>query len=277
MENTNITFIGAGNIGRALMVGLISTGTSAEKITVSNPSTEKLQWLQEHLNVQTTQDNIDAVKNADIVVLAVKPSVMPVVCKELKAVITERSPLIISVASGITTQMIEAWFGANPAIVRAMPNTPAAVSAGATGLYANDFATEEQKELAESLFRAVGISVWLDKEALIDSVIAVSGSGPAYCFLFMEAMQQAAQSMGLDENVARLLTSQTVLGAARMAMETEQNVMQLRESVTSPNGTTEAAINVFEAGNIRQLIVDAMQAARNRSEEMAAENSEDAQ
>ena len=271
MDNVKIAFIGAGNMGRALIVGLITTGFSAQQITVSNPSPEKLQWLSDHLKVQTTTDNAAAIKDADVVLMAVKPHVLAEVCNELKPLIAKRSPLIISVASGVSSEKIEAWLGGKPSIVRAMPNTPAAVSAGATGLFANAFASEAQKELAEMLFRAVGISVWLDEEKLIDSVIAVSGSGPAYCFLFMEAMQEAARSMGLDDEVARLLTSQTILGAARMVMETDQNVMQLRESVTSPHGTTQAAIDVFEAGNLRQLIADAMKAACDRSKEMASE------
>lgn len=271
MDDANIAFIGAGNIGRALVVGLIATGVSPDRIFVSNPSTEKLQWLQQHLKVQTTQNNAEAAAKADVIVLAVKPANIALVCAELKDIITEQSPLIVSVATGVLTQTIESYLGHQAAIVRAMPNTPAAVSAGATGLYANTHTTEEQKELAEMLFRAVGVSVWLEDEALLDSVTAVSGSGPAYCFLFMEAMQQAAESMGLTPDVARLLVSQTVLGAARMVMETDQNVVQLRASVTAPNGATEAAIHVFEANNIRQLIADAMQAACDRSKAMELE------
>lgn len=271
MKNTNIAFIGAGNMARALVVGLISTGYPAKNIYVSNPSSEKLHFLQEKFGINVSQSNREMAEKADVIVFAVKPLTTPTVCNELKDIIAERKPLLISVITGVSVAKIEEWVDGKPSVVHAMPNTPAAVSAGATGLFANAHTTDEEKDLAEMLFRSVGVAVWLEDENQIDLVIALSGSGPAYYFLFMEAMQEAAQSMGLSHDVARLLTSQTVLGAARMAMETEGGVLQLRESVTSPNGTTEAAINVFEAGNIRRIIADAMQAACNRSKALAAE------
>lgn len=271
MNKVTIAFIGAGNMASALIVSLIATGYPADKLYVSNPSLEKLQILQGKFGVHVTQSNTEAAQSADVIVFAVKPQTMLLVCGELKDIIADKKPLLISVVTGVSTTKMEAWLGDEPAIVRAMPNTPAAVSAGATGLFSNAHTRDEQKDLAEMLFRSAGVAVWLDSEDQIDLVIAVSGSGPAYCFLFMEAMQKAAQSMGLSDDVARLLTSQTMLGAVRMVMETEQDIMQLRESVTSPHGTTEAAISIFESGNIRQLIADAMQAACDRSKEIAAE------
>lgn len=271
MNETKIALIGVGNMGRALIVSLIAAGYSADKLYISNPSPEKLQLLKEKFGVHTTQNNADAAQQADLIVFAVKPQTMPIVCKELKDIIAKNKPLVVSIAASISTTLMETWLGNKPAIVRAMPNTPAAVNAGATGLFANAYAQGEQKDMAEMLFRSMGVAVWLDNEDQIDLVTAISGSGPAYYFLFMEAMQQAAESMGLSGDTARLLTSQTALGAVRMAMETPQNIMQLRESVTSPNGTTEAAIKVFEAGNIRKLVATAMQAACDRSKEIAAE------
>ena len=271
MNEANITFIGAGNIATALIMGLIATDYPADKLIVSNPTSKKLQLLHKKLGVHITQNNVEAAENADIIIFAVKPHTMPAVCRELKNSIEKNTPLLISVASGVTTQQIESWLNSRPAVVHAIPNTPLTVRAGATGLFANTHTTEAQREQAEMLFRSAGVAVWVDEEDHIELVLAVSGSGPAYYFLFMEAMQEAAQAMGLSHDMARLLTSQTVLGAARMAMETDQDVMQLRQSITSPNGTTAAAIRVFETGNIRKVMADAMQAAYNRSKEMSAE------
>ena len=271
METKNITFIGAGNMARALMVGLLSMGYAPDKLTASNPRIEELQAFQQQFGIHLLEDNCEAASNADIVVLAVKPKVLPQVCEELKETLIKNKSLVISIAAGIPAPTLSEWLDPSLAIVRAMPNTPVAVSAGATGLFANDQVSEEQKNMAEALFRAVGVTVWADAEKEMDLITAVSGSGPAYYFLVMEAMQEAAQRMGLREESARLLSLQTVLGAARMAMESQHDVSELRRSVTSPNGTTEAAIRVFENGNIKQLFGDAMEAAFQRAQELAEE------
>lgn len=271
METKNVTFIGAGNMARALIVGLISMGYSPEKLTASNPSIEELGSFQQQFGIHLMEDNCEAIQNADIVVLAVKPGILPEVCRELKDLLIQRKPLVISIAAGVTTRLLSRWLDPSLSIVRAMPNTPVAVSAGATGLFANVKTTDDQKNRVEALFRAVGVTVWVDSEKEMDLITAVSGSGPAYYFLVMEAMQDAAHRMGLEIKSARLLSLQTVLGAARMAMESQRDISELRHSVTSPNGTTEAAIRVFESGNIKQLFDDAIQAAFQRAQELAQE------
>ena len=264
----NITFVGAGNMARALIVGLIAIGYPPEKLIASNPDIEKLKSFQEQFGIYLLNDNCEAIKEADIVVLAVKPNVLPKVCEEIKAVVLQKKPLVISIAAGVPMQALSRWLDPTISIVRAMPNTPAAVSAGATGLFANDKTTDKQKDEAEALFRAVGVTVWAGVEKQMDLITAVSGSGPAYYFLVMEAMQEAAHRMGLSEESARLLSLQTVLGAARMAMESQHDVSQLRRSVTSPDGTTEAAIRVFENGNIKDLFEKAVRAAFQRAQEL---------
>jgi pyrroline-5-carboxylate reductase len=271
MKTNNITFIGAGNMSRALVAGLVAMGYAKEKITVSNPSQQKLDFFQQQFGVQVTSDNATAIAQADIVVFAVKPGVVPTVCQELKADLMARRPLIISMASGVTTDSFATWLDGSLALVRAMPNTPAAVGAGATGLFANAQTSEAACSQAEALFRSVGVTVWVNQEIEIDMVTAISGSGPAYYFLVIEAMQEAAVKMGLSQEAARLLSLQTVLGAAKMAMETQVDVRELRRSVTSPNGTTEAAIAVLEQGHLKSLFEDAMQAAFQRAQQLAGD------
>lgn len=275
METKNITFVGAGNMARAIIVGLLGMGYAPEKLTVSNPSKEKLDVFQQSFGVNVTSDNHEAVQDADVVVLSVKPHILPRVCEELKASFLKNQPLIISIAAGISTELLFRWLDPSLPIIRAMPNTPAAVSAGATGLFAADEVNDEQKDQAEALFRAVGVTVWVDTERHIDLITAISGSGPAYYFFVMEAMQETAARLGLSAEDARLLSLQTVLGAARMAMESQHDVSELRRSVTSPNGTTEAAIHVFESGNLKQLFNDAIQAAFDRAQTLAAEIEEE--
>lgn len=258
-------------MARALMLGLIAVGYSPTKLTASNPPNDELQVFQQQFGIRLVHDNCEAVQGADIVILAVKPNVLPQVCKEIKDRIIRTQPLIISIAAGVTTRALSRYLGSSLAMIRAMPNTPAAVSAGATGLFSNEKTTTEQKNQAEALFRAVGITVWVDNENEMDLITAVSGSGPAYYFLMMEAMQETAQRMGLKSKSARLLSLQTVLGAARLAMESQHDVSELRRSVTSPHGTTEAAIRVFEQGKLKQLFEDAVGAAFRRARELAQE------
>lgn len=271
MESQKIAFIGAGNMTRALVVGLLNGGFNPKQITASNPSSEKLVQFKEQFGIHVTESNVEAAVNADIVVLAVKPGKIALVCEEIKSVIADKKILFISVATGVCVETIGRYLGGEPSIIRAMPNTPVAVSAGATALFANDQTNELHKEIAEALFRRVGLAVWLNEESLLDAVTAVSGSGPAYYFLFMEAMQAAAEKMGLDGAVARLLSAQTALGASKMVMETQHSIEALRRSVTSPKGTTEAAISVFNQNNMRELVERAMLAAQKRAIELAEE------
>ncbi len=264
----NIAFIGAGNMGGSIIGGLIKNGYPASKIWATNKDVQVLTQLKQEFQINIGQENESACQQADIVVLCLKPQIMQEVVLSLADHIKENA-LIISIATGISSESLQAWLGANKAIVRCMPNTPALIQAGATGLYANKSVSQEQKNLAESILRAVGITVWLEDEALLDAVTAVSGSGPAYFFLIMEAMQDVAQQLGLDEKNAKLLILQTCFGAAKMALESQADLQTLRKRVTSPGGTTEQAVAVLEKNKIRTIFQDALQAAQDRAKELA--------
>lgn len=253
----------------SLISGLIADGYDAKRLTVSDPDSEKLAQLAARFGIRSVVDNHQAVKDADVVVLAVKPQILEAVACDLATTIQKQKPLVISIAAGIPESSLRSWLGDKIPLVRCMPNTPAMIQTGATGLHAGKGVSDEQKNLAESILRSVGITCWVAVESLMDAVTAVSGSGPAYFFLVMEAMEDAARSMGLDEETARLLTLQTALGAARMAMESNDSPAILRGKVTSPGGTTEKALEMFENGNLRELFRDALTAARNRSEELS--------
>ena len=265
-----LAFIGAGNMAKAIFGGLIANGYPAERIWASEPDADK---LTEHtaLGMRTTTDNNEAVAASDVVILAVKPQILKGVCEAMAGSVQQKQPLIISVAAGIMAPSLDAWLGGHCAIVRCMPNTPALVQTGASGLYANNRVTSEQRQQAEQILSAVGIAVWVDAEGQLDAVTAVSGSGPAYYFLFMEAMIDAGKKLGLSEEVATQLTLQTALGAARMAQESDVEPAELRRRVCSPNGTTERAINRFVADGLPKLVEDAMQDCNDRSVEMAKE------
>lgn len=265
-----IAIIGAGNMGSSLISGLIQHGHPAEKIWATDQDEEKLQTLKKTFHVQTTTDNQLAVQKANVVILAVKPQTLHTVLVALRKTVQTHKPLIISIVAGVTVDSIQEGLAAPIAIVRTMPNTPALIGCGATALYANSEVNIEQHSLAESILRAVGIAVWVNDEAMMDVVTALSGSGPAYFFLVMEALQQTAEQMGLAAETARLLTLQTALGASRMAMESGKSLEELRKNVTSPGGTTEKAISILEENNLRGLFQKALQGAKLRSEELAA-------
>lgn len=269
MSSPRIAFIGAGNMAAALISGLVADGTDPQTLIASDPAPEKCSALASATGIQTTGDNSAAVSQARVVVLAVKPQVLRDVALHLRDGIQTASPLVLSIAAGIRTDTLDDWLGGATALVRAMPNTPAMLQAGATGLYATPGVNEEQRQLAESIMRAVGLTRWVDDESLMDAVTAVSGSGPAYFFLVMEAMQEAAQQLGLDKENARILTLQTALGAARMAIESDDEPAVLRAKVTSPGGTTEQAINSLEKDQLRETFARALLAARDRSVELS--------
>ncbi len=270
MEPTDIAFIGGGNMARSLIGGLLATGWPAARIHVAEPAAAQHALLHQlDSGLQVGDDNPAAAAAAEVVVLAVKPQVLPGVARELAAVVQPRQPLCLSIAAGVRVADLERWLGGAAPVVRAMPNTPALVQSGATGLYANPRVSEAQRARAESLLRAVGLTVWVDDEALLDAVTALSGSGPAYFFLFMEAMQAAGEALGLPAESARVLSLQTALGAARLALESPEPVDVLRQRVTSPGGTTEAALAEFEAGDLHGLVARAMQAAHRRARELA--------
>ena len=264
-----ISFIGAGNMASSIIGGLINQGFSGDHIYASDPTTAHLESLQSRYGIHTLSDNHQAILNADIVVLCVKPQILQAVCTEIADAIKQKQPLVISIAAGIEISHISQWLDSTPAIVRCMPNTPALIGQGATGLYANAQVTEAQKEQANRIFSAVGITEWVADESLLHGVTAISGSGPAYFFMIMEAMEAAAVKTGLSADTAHQLTVQTILGAAEMAKKSELEPAQLKKNVMSPGGTTERAIQAFETGGLNELFQTAIEAAFERSKEMA--------
>lgn len=269
--NQNICFIGGGNMAQALIGGLLSRGLPTTRITVSDP-VEQIRHILEEKNIQTTTDNVDAIKNADVVVLAVKPQVLATVLQPLKGLLSDK--LVISIIAGAEIQTISNLIGGSQRIVRVMPNTPALVQTGAHGIYASEAVNAQDRELTSQILAATGLTIWVDNEAQIDAVTAVSGSGPAYFFYLMESMIRAGKNLGLDEKVATALTLQTALGAAQMAITSSNSPTELRKNVTSPNGTTQAALEVFDRAQISQNIQAALAAAQKRSQELAQELSD---
>ncbi len=271
MNSLNISFIGAGNMARSLISGLLADGRNPATIWISDRNEGQRLQLEQQFKLHTTASNIEATDNSDIVILAVKPQVIQSVCTELSESVQQKKPLVISIAAGIREQDINRWLGGNVAIVRAMPNTPSLIQTGATALYANTLVTAAQRNSAETILRAVGLTLWINDEEMMHAVTALSGSGPAYFFLFIEAMEEAARNLGLADETARLLALQTAFGATKMALESDENCATLRQRVTSPGGTTEQGIRAFEAGGLRQLVATALNAAANRSDELAEE------
>ena len=268
-SSPTLAFIGAGNMAQAIIKGLLQQGYNARKIIATGRTASKLDALAADTGIRTSMDNPATCQQADVIILAVKPQMMQVTIDQLAAAIEPRRHLIISVAAGILANSITNWIGSDCATVRCMPNTPALVGMGASGLYANAQVSDRQKAMAEQIMQAVGISIWLQDEALIDAVTAVSGSGPAYYFLMMEAMIAGAEQLGLDHQQAKALVLQTALGAATMAQHSDQSPGQLRVAVTSPKGTTEQALNSFAESGYRDTVANAMDAAYQRSQELA--------
>ena len=270
MNKPKIAFIGGGNMAKSLIGGLINKGFSSRYICVSDPVKENLDQLNRKFGIATALDNSIAAKDVDLMVLCVKPQILESVCKELQASLNQMPP-VISIVAGIPLSLLMDWLGEDTPIIRCMPNTPALVQSGAAGMFANQKVDKKLRNLAEEIFGAVGLCCWLEKEEDIDLVTAVSGSGPAYFFLFMEAMEKVAIDLGLDQEISRKLVIQTVSGAAKMAVESDMNPTELRTCVTSPGGTTEKAVNAFLEGNIIGLFNKAMSKALERATEMAKE------
>ena len=268
MDNQKIGFIGAGNMARSLIGGLISSGVKSDHLFVTDPNEDIRQSFTKEFCVETFADNQQLVDQCDVIVFAVKPQVLKEVATTLNA---KESALYISIAAGIPSEGLNNWLGSNKAVVRTMPNTPSLVLSGASGLYANPNVSEEQKEIAESILRAVGLTVWVEEEKQLDAVTALSGSGPAYFFMVMEAMEKAGEKLGLPADTARLLAIQTGFGAAKLALEVDDAPAVLRQKVTSPGGTTEQAIKTFEEEGLVEMFNKAMTAARDRAEELAEE------
>lgn len=271
--NQKICFIGAGNMAASLIGGLVANQHDAALISACDINTGQLQRLHELYRIETSTDAFACATTAEVVVLAVKPQVMREVCTELSALPPNPQQLFISVAAGVPIDAINKWLGGGRAIVRCMPNTPALLQLGATGLAANAKVNSVQRESAELITQAVGISLWVDAESDLDAVTAISGSGPAYFFYFIELLEAAGVKLGLPQQTAARLARQTALGAATMAHE--DDVIKLREQVTSRKGTTEQAILSFQHDRLDQLVTNATAAAHRRSLELAQELTKD--
>lgn len=267
---SDIAFIGGGNMARSLVGGLVAAGADASRIRVADPNAAAREALAADFGVQAFASAVDAVQGADTWVFAVKPQVMREVCAGLAASAQAGRPLVVSIAAGITGAQLDRWLGGGLAVVRSMPNTPALLGAGVTGLHANARVDAEGRRRTDQLLASAGPTVWIEDEAQMDAVTATSGSGPAYVFLLAEAMEEAAIAEGLPADAARRLALQTILGAARMLTETGEAPAELRRRVTSPGGTTQAAIETFEAGGLRGLVAAAIHAATLRGGALSA-------
>jgi pyrroline-5-carboxylate reductase len=266
-----LAFIGGGNMAAALIGGLIKRGMARERLIVADPSQDQLDRLVRDHGVLAAADNASAVQGAEVVMLAVKPQLMRAVAVKLAPHLGAGRPLVISVAAGIPHAALARWFGAQIPVIRTMPNRPALNGFGATGLYAPAGVGAAERALAEGIMAAVSATVWVEHESQMDTVTAVSGSGPAYFFLFMEALEAAAHQRGLPTDIAHRLTLETAFGAAQMARESPESLATLREQVTSKGGTTAAALEVLNAAGLRDIVAHAVAAADRRSAELAAE------
>jgi len=271
MDHGIITFIGGGNMAASLIGGLINNGYPTAHIRAAEPLAARRDYLSAQFGITCFEDNVTACDGAAVVVLAIKPQVMPAVASGLGAGIRDSQPLLLSIAAGIREPDIRRWLGFEASIVRTMPNTPALVGSGVTGAFANNVVSAEARAAADDILRAVGTTVWVDDEDLIDAVTAVSGSGPAYFFMLMEHLAATGQKLGLSAEAANALALQTALGAARIAIEGDDPPGVLREKVTSPGGTTERALGIFNEGGISGLVESAVTGARDRARELADE------
>ncbi|HEX7341503.1 MAG TPA: pyrroline-5-carboxylate reductase [Rhodanobacteraceae bacterium] len=267
-----ITFIGGGNMARSLVGGMVRAGHDASLLHVAEPDAAARERLASDFGVDTHADNHAAINGANIVVFAVKPQVLPAVCADLGSAIATARPLLISIAAGIRTDQIERWLGNPAAVVRVMPNTPALIGAGANGLFANALVSADQRRQAQAILDASGICEWIDDEVLMDTVTSISGSGPAYFFLLVEALEEAAVTHGLPREAARHLAAQTCMGAGRMLLESGGAPAELRRRVTSPNGTTQAALESFAHDDFNAIVARAVDASRQRGIALAAAN-----
>jgi pyrroline-5-carboxylate reductase len=265
-----LAFIGGGNMATALISGLRARGLPAASMVVADPDAGSRRRLAADFGIAGA-DNALAVRDATVVILAVKPQFMRAAALHLAPHLPHERPLVISVAAGIPHAALCGWLGADTPVVRAMPNRPALHGCGATGLYAPPAVGSARRELAGSIMDAVGTTVWVEQESQLDTVTALSGSGPAYFFLLMEALETAAQAHGLPAEVAHQLSVETAYGAAYMARHAHEPLATLRDQVTSKGGTTAAALEVFEAAGFRAIVAGALAAADRRAAELAAQ------
>lgn len=268
MEHKKIAFIGAGNMVRAIVSGLVANGYPAELITATAPSETRRLPLEQEFGIRTTSDNIQAAQQADVVVLSVKPQMMEEVCKPLQSIDWSKK-LVISIAAGIQSARFDQMLDAQLSLVRVMPNTPSQLGLGMSGLYAPEKVSQQDKTFAAALMQSCGKVCWVKQESGINNIIAAAGSAPAYFFLFMEAMQAEAIAQGFDRQTARLLVQQSALGAASMVEgNPDTELSTLRENVTSKGGTTAEALRTFNQHQLSDIVAKAMQAAVSRAEEM---------
>jgi len=270
-KKAKIGFLGGGNLTRSLLAGLVLDGMDPDLFLVADRNPEKLAELRRQFGIQGLDSVHEVVDQADILILAVKPLNFKDLCLDIRKAVSLKNPLIISVATGIRLNDMLQWLGGKPAIVRAMPNTPAMLQAAATALFANEFVSRSSKEMAEKIMRSVGITAWLEREEDIESIIAIAGSAPAYYFRIMELMQEIAQGMGLPPQLSKLFITQTFFGSGKMALESSADLAELRAQVTSKGGTTQAALKAFEEHGLKALLEKALYAARDRGLELAEE------
>ena len=268
-KSPTIGFIGGGNMARSLIGGLVANGYDHNCICVSDPSADANNFIAQHYRVNISETNQQVVAASDTVVLAVKPQVVPKVLSDLSDSLQSKQPLLISIAAGIRLSDLENQIGGSLAIARVMPNTPALIQKGVSALYANSRVSDAQKSQVQTILSAVGKTVWLPNEDLLDAVTAISGSGPAYFFYLIESMEKAALELGLDSDTAHTLATETAVGAALLAASSDQAPATLRRQVTSPGGVTEAAIKVLETDDVGTSIVSAIRAGTQRSVEMS--------
>jgi pyrroline-5-carboxylate reductase len=273
-QNINIGFIGGGNMARAMVIGLLESGHDPARLYVSDPSTSQRQLIQSlNSELHVSDTNAGVAEDSDILVLAVKPQIAMDVANDIRALRRPENQLIISIMAGITLSALESTLAPTRSVVRIMPNQPALVGAGMSALVATAGTEITHREQAQYVAEATGRAVWIEDEELMNAVTAISGSGPAYFYLLMEIMENCAVEMGLPKSLAQTLTRQTGLGAGRVAAESQEDLQQIRESVTSKGGTTAAALAVLEQGKIRDIVATALFAARDRSLELGANDS----
>ena len=270
MNSPRIGFVGGGNMARALIGGLIGRGTAASQLSVGEPAATARDALARDFKVRVSPDNRSAIEGCDLVIVAVKPQQAGTVLKALAPQLQGARTVLVSVAAGIQIASLSAWVGSEVPVIRTMPNRPALIGAGVTGMFSAATVTMEQRRLAEQTMQAAGATVWVSRESDLDIVTALSGSGPAYFFLLAELMMQSAVAQGLAPEAARQLAVGTLHGSGALARLSDGDLARLREEVTSKGGTTEAALGVFAAADLRAIVERAMQAASQRSRELAA-------
>ncbi|SFV69881.1 Pyrroline-5-carboxylate reductase [hydrothermal vent metagenome] len=269
IKNFKIGFIGAGNMATCLIQGMLENGYPTENIKIADIDKTLLKNQEQKFKVQS-QTNIEIASNCDVIILAVKPQIIKAVCAEISQFLKDNT-LIISIAAGVRIESIKKFLTKDIAIIRAMPNTPALIKQGATGVFANQKVNNQQQELVDELLKSLGLIKWLENENLLDVITALSGSGPAYLFLMMQSMSDVAQEMGLDKKTADLFSIQTTLGASQMALTSQDDLEILRQNVTSPNGTTFAALESFKKDNFDKIIKNAMTQAKQRAKTLGDE------